>query len=97
MYDRKALGGLLRSGRKALGHRQVDVARKLRISVPYVSGVERGERTIAPSLLERLCKCLALADEEFARAFLLRRRLPPGVEKHFLRNPEAWPVRRTAA
>lgn len=97
MYAREALGRLLRDRRKKLGWRQSDVAATLGKSVPYISGVERGERSIAPVLLDRLCRCLSLPPEEYTRAFLLRRRLPPVVEKHFLRNPAEWPVRRTAA
>lgn len=97
MYSRKALGKLLRAKREARGLRIADVADHLDKSVPYISGVERGSRTICPSLLDRLARHLALTEEEYARTFLLRERLPPRVEAHFLRHPDSWPVRRTAA
>lgn len=96
MYARKALGKLLRAHREARELRLLDVAEHLGKSVPYVSGVERGGRTICPSLLDRLAHHLGLSDAEYARAFLLRKRLPPHVESHFLRHPDQWPVRRTA-
>lgn len=97
MSAREALGQYLRETREALGLRQSDVASKLGKSVPYVSGVERGERSIAPALLDQVCRILGIKGDAYARVFLLRQRLPPRVEKHFLRNPAAWPVRRTAA
>lgn len=97
MYARKALGKLLRSKREERKLRLVDVAAAIGKSVPYVSGVELGKRTIHPALLDELARRLALSDEEYARAFLLRKRLPPSVEAHFLRHPGEWPVRRTAA
>lgn len=97
MYARKSLGALLRKLRQAAGLTQVKLASSLKKSVPYVSGVERGARTISPALLEQLARRLTPTDEAYRRIFLLRERLPPSVERHFLHNPASWPVRRTAA
>lgn len=90
-YARKALGALLRAQRRHLDLRLLDVAEGIGRSVPYLSEVERGLRAISPQLLEKLALFLKLPEVGWERAFLLRKRLPPGVEKHFLTNPKAWP------
>lgn len=91
MYAREQLGTLLREKRLALDLRQADVAKRLKRSIPYLSGVERGNRSVTPGLLDKLTKILNLTSEEYQRAFFLRNRLPPRAESYFLQNPQTWP------
>jgi transcriptional regulator with XRE-family HTH domain len=54
-------GAAIRTRRTELGLSQADVARKARISRPYLSQLEAGERnTVRPPTYARLCVALRL-------------------------------------
>lgn len=87
-YSKTTLGRFLRR------HRQItlrETAQALGVSEPYLSGVERGQRTISPEKLEQLLQVLNLPDKECAVAWKARNRLPPRVERYFLKHAEKWP------
>jgi transcriptional regulator with XRE-family HTH domain len=87
---RIGLGRLLREARHAKEWILEDVAKKAGISVPFLSDLERGKRVIGPKKLQRLTEVLGITGAAYARAFQLRQRLPPRVERWFLAHAEAW-------
>lgn len=61
-YDTTEFGRVLRAARIDAGMTQGDVAKRLNLSVPYVSDVERGYR--APLTLERLMDAADLLETD---------------------------------
>ncbi len=90
--DNLRVGGLLRKARTDLELPLRVVATRLGVSIPYLSGVERGTRKIAPARLRRLASVLQMQREQIVRLFTLRGRLPPKIEKRTLNAPDTWGV-----
>ncbi len=88
--DNLRVGGLLRKARMELELPLRVVAKKLDVSIPYLSGVERGTRKIAPARLRKLVDVLQLSKGRMIELFTLRGRLPPKVEKRTLNAPKNW-------
>lgn len=87
---RKALGKLLREARQAREEILSKVAAAAGVSTPFLSDLERGERTIGPKRLDALACALGLKGEAYVRVFQLRGRLPPRVEARLIQHPELW-------
>lgn len=52
------LGVAMRQRREALGIRQEDVARKLRMHRTYYGAIERGQKNVRMETLHRICAAL---------------------------------------
>jgi transcriptional regulator with XRE-family HTH domain len=75
------VGGLLRRAREEAGWPLRVVAKRLKVSIPYLSGVELGKRTITPARLTKLAKVLNLDEAVTSWLFVQLEMLPPDVEK----------------
>lgn len=95
MYNRKALGELMRKYRADAGLRIQDVSDVTSVSVTYISETERGLRTISPGRLDQIAKFLKFSRADYVKAFTYRRRLPPDVETRVLNDPNQWQQERT--
>lgn len=62
------------------------------VSIPFLSDVERGTRTLTPSRLEDVLKAMGVRRKAtaYVRAFQMLGRLPPHVEAAVLRSPVRW-------
>ena len=58
---REAIGQTLRSARTAQGRTLRDVARDARVSLGYLSEVERGQKEASSELLNAICVALGLS------------------------------------
>lgn len=56
-------GQRLRDLRKRRGESVSQIARRAKISVQYLSFIERGERNPLPAVFDRICDAMELADE----------------------------------
>jgi len=88
------LGQLLRSARRERQWVLREVAERAGLKVPFLCDIERGKRPVGVAKLEKLCEVLKMPQDAVARCFQLRGRLPPSVEKHFLKHPNTWPSRK---
>lgn len=88
----EAVGSLLRAARRRAGLRLEDVARRLECSIPYLSDVERGKRSITTARLRKLARLVGMTKPELQTLFVHAERLPPAVAKRLLKSPEAWDV-----
>ena len=72
---RSVLGDALRQARQEQGRTLADVAKAARISMPYLSEVERGRKEVSSEVLAALCEALGLdlADVLVAVVFDLTR------------------------
>lgn len=91
MYDRAALGRLLRTAREQQGLTITAVGAAVGVTCAYLSDIERGEKTIPPETLERIAEVLSLRGAAYRNLFRARERLPPYVEAHYMERP--WPRR----
>ena len=68
------------------------VASAVGVSIPFLSDVERGERTLTPQRLEGVLKALGVPRKAtaYVRAFQMLGRLPPHVKAAVLRSPMRW-------
>ena len=57
---RTHIGGALRSARTSQGRTLRDVAKEARVSLGYLSEVERGQKEASSELLNSICKALNL-------------------------------------
>ena len=57
---RSHIGGALRAARTAQGRALRDVAREARVSLGYLSEVERGQKEASSELLNAICDALGL-------------------------------------
>lgn len=103
---REAIGGSLRRARTARRRTLRDVSRKARVSLGYLSEVERGRKEPSSELLAAICEALDIALSEIlaeaAEAIaasvaenVLRNRRPIGLRQMDLRlagGPEQRPV-----
>lgn len=94
MARRMALGKLLRDARQQQGKVLSEVAEAVGVSVPFLSDLERGKRTVGPKRLESLIQALGLDSALYVKMFQLRGRLPPSDEAWLVRHPEHWPARK---
>jgi transcriptional regulator with XRE-family HTH domain len=80
---RTTLGEVLRRTRRGQGRTLADVARAARVSMPYLSELERGRKEASSEILAAICEALGieLADllAEAGRALLDRRDRRPAV------------------
>lgn len=62
------------------------------VSIPFLSDVERGTRTLTPARLEDVLKAMGVRRKAtaYVRAFQMLGRLPPYVEAAVLRSPVRW-------
>lgn len=88
----EAVGSLLRAARRRAGLRLEDVARRLECSIPYLSDVERGKRSITTVRLRKLARLVSMTKPELQTLFVYAQRLPPAVAKRLIKSPEAWDV-----
>lgn len=91
MYDRVALGRLLRDAREKTGMTQTAVGASLGVTCAFISQVEMGAKTISPETLDRAARVLSVRGAGYRALFRMRQRLPPHVERHFMERP--WPRR----
>lgn len=91
---RKALGKLLRDTRQEREETLNKVATAAGVSTPFLSDLERGERTIGPRRLDALAQALGLKGDAYVRVFQLRGRLPPRAEAWLIKHPELWQGKR---
>jgi transcriptional regulator with XRE-family HTH domain len=83
---RHIVGHVLRRTRLAQGRTLADVARSARVSVPYLSELERGRKEASSEVLAAICEALgidlydllALAGHDLGRAAAPRRSWPTG-------------------
>lgn len=87
---RQALGKLLREARHARSWVLEDVAKKVGVSVPFLSDLERGKRVASPKRLHDIARALELSGRDYVQLFQLRQRLPPKDERWLLQNPALW-------
>lgn len=87
---RKALGKLLRDTRQEREETLHKVASAAGVSIPFLSDLERGVRTIGPKRLDAIARALGLTGEVYIRVFQLRGRLPPRTEAWLIKHPELW-------
>ena len=57
---RTTLGAVLRRARRAQGRTLADVARSARVSMPYLSEVERGRKEASSEVLAAICAALRI-------------------------------------
>ena len=92
---RKALGEVLRRRRLAQQRTLAEVARKARVSMPYLSEVERGRKEASSEILAALCDALRieLADllAEVGRELLMDRApvVQLAARQHHISPPSA--------
>jgi transcriptional regulator with XRE-family HTH domain len=58
---REAVGQMLREARTSQGRTLRDVARQARVSLGYLSEVERGQKEASSELLNSICESLGLS------------------------------------
>lgn len=75
--DIKELGARIREARTSCGMSQVDLAEACRISVPYVSDIERGKKCFSVDILLRIALALKVSAD-----WLLRLDLPQTQYAH---------------
>lgn len=91
MYNRSALGEILRRERLRKGLTYKEIGDALGTYLSYVSAVEKGKSSISPGRLDQLAVILALSPAVEREVFQARGCLPPHVEAHFMNQP--WPER----
>lgn len=91
MYDRVALGRLLRNAREQRGMTITALGGAVGVTCSYLSDIERGEKNISPEMLDAIARVLSLRGPAYRQLFVTRGRLPPHVERHFMARP--WPHR----
>jgi len=87
---RAVMGGILRSTRQRLGWTQKAVADRARVTVPFLSDLELGKRSVSPKRLHALATALSLSWKDYVKLFQLRQRLPPEAERRMLIRPDLW-------
>lgn len=91
MYDRVALGRLLRDARERREMTLTALGDAVGVTCAYLSDIERGQKSIPPETLDAIAGVLSLRGEAYRQLFVTRGRLPPHVEQHFMERP--WPRR----
>lgn len=91
MYDRVALGRLLRDARERSAMTLSALGDAVGVTCAYLSDIERGQKSIPPETLDRVAGVLSVRGAAYRTLFRLRGRLPPHVERHFMERP--WPKR----
>lgn len=87
---RQALGKLIRDARHARSWVLEDVAKRVGVSVPFLSDLERGKRVVSPKRLHAIARVLEISGRDYIQIFQLRQRLPPKDERWLLQNPALW-------
>ena len=67
MLLRDAIGGVLRGAREAQGKTLHDVAGPGRLSVPYLSEIERGRKEASSEVIAAVCAALGIDQSELLR------------------------------
>jgi transcriptional regulator with XRE-family HTH domain len=98
---REAIGGSIRRARTERGRTLRDVSREARVSLGYLSEIERGRKEPSSELLAAVCAALdlplpELLDEVADALRPVRRRVPAGVGAGPVGDPEIDPALRTA-
>lgn len=96
---RSLIGEVLRRRRLAQGRTLADVARAARVSMPYLSEVERGRKEASSEVLAAVCDALRIELSDVLSevgVVLDRRRAPTAMlEPRRRRHGDASPVRRS--
>jgi transcriptional regulator with XRE-family HTH domain len=98
---REAIGGTIRRARTERGRTLRDVSREARVSLGYLSEIERGRKEPSSELLAAVCAALdlplpELLDEVADTMRPVRRRVPAGVGAGPVDDREIDPALRTA-
>jgi len=88
--DRHKVGNLLKTFREERGLTQGAIASCIGVSVPYLSDLERGNRTFSAQRLSSIAEALHLNTKEVCDLFSSAGCLPPRVVEKILLTPKVW-------
>jgi transcriptional regulator with XRE-family HTH domain len=88
--NRTKVGKLLREYREERNLTQGNIAECVGVSVPYLSDLERGNRSFSAERLSSIAGALKLGTEEMCELFSSAGCLPPKVVEKILQTPKIW-------